>query len=212
MRECRESAESTEVGSFITCFTLLFACIGVMNRMRFSSDAPVQKMLGMVTDTWGALSLLWTMSAFSEACYSDIPQNIGPYELDVSLGPGFWAYMFCAFAASHRALMHWLTPVPGMGSGVCRACSFADLPVHPASIVTACRKAKLGDESVTTPLEFSGSVLDPVEVLTWQDALVKQGLPVLKAEELRAAIIAFQPIDEEAATQGDADDKEAAVV
>ena len=37
----------------VTCVTLLFGLIGAMNRMRFSSDAPIQKGLGMVTDTWG---------------------------------------------------------------------------------------------------------------------------------------------------------------
>ena len=53
MQTCRDSALGNEVGSFTTCATLLFAAIGVMNRMRFSSDAPIQKGLGMVTDTWG---------------------------------------------------------------------------------------------------------------------------------------------------------------
>jgi hypothetical protein len=48
MQTCRDSALGNEVGSFTTCATLLFAAIGVMNRMRFSSDAPIQKLLGMV--------------------------------------------------------------------------------------------------------------------------------------------------------------------
>ena len=197
MAKCRASAEANEVGSLVTCFTLIFAMIGVLNRMRFSSDAPVQKMLGTVTDTWGALSLAYTMYSFAGSCYSGIPDTEGPFAFEPSLGPGFWAYMFCALTAAHRAVMHWLTPVPGMGSGLCRVCSFADLPVHPAAIVHACRRAKLDEGGeAETPLEYPGSTLDARALLRWQDGIVNQGLAHLSATELRRQIISFQPIDE----------------
>jgi hypothetical protein len=47
---CRTVAYGTAFGAFTTCATLVFALIGTMNRMRFSSDANIQKALGMVTD------------------------------------------------------------------------------------------------------------------------------------------------------------------
>jgi hypothetical protein len=54
-----------EVGAFLSCFTLVFALLGCINRMRFSSDANVQKTMGMFTDLWGAVSLLYTLFNFS---------------------------------------------------------------------------------------------------------------------------------------------------
>jgi hypothetical protein len=48
LQSCRDEAYGEWFGAFTTCFTLIFALIGTMNRMRFSADAPVQKALGMV--------------------------------------------------------------------------------------------------------------------------------------------------------------------
>ena len=53
-----------------------------------------------VTDGFGALSLTYTMYQFGVACYSDVPEFIGPYHIYMNLGPGFAAYMFCAATAT----------------------------------------------------------------------------------------------------------------
>jgi hypothetical protein len=47
---CRETLSGTAFGAFTTCVTLIFALIGTINRMKFSSDANIQKALGMITD------------------------------------------------------------------------------------------------------------------------------------------------------------------
>ena len=59
-KTCRESVIAMQFGAFVSCVSLIFALLGTMNRMRFSSDAPVQKLLGAVTDTFGACILGWT--------------------------------------------------------------------------------------------------------------------------------------------------------
>ena len=45
---CADSAHASALGALLSCVTLIFALIGTMNRMRFSSDANVQKALGLV--------------------------------------------------------------------------------------------------------------------------------------------------------------------
>ena len=54
---------------------MIFAMIGAMNRMRFSSDAPQQKILGCVTDTFGAISLGAALLTFETACYSSMSRD-----------------------------------------------------------------------------------------------------------------------------------------
>lgn len=41
----------------------------------------------------------------------------GEIEADVFSGPGYICYVVCLFGACMRALFHWLTPIPGEGSG-----------------------------------------------------------------------------------------------
>ena len=43
IESCRTIASGTAFGAFTTCATLLFALMGTQNRMKFSSDANIQK-------------------------------------------------------------------------------------------------------------------------------------------------------------------------
>ena len=49
LEECRDFSLGLVFSVFVTCATLVFALIGTINRMKFSSDANVQKALGMVS-------------------------------------------------------------------------------------------------------------------------------------------------------------------
>jgi hypothetical protein len=50
LAKCRLTTDfDFKFGAFLTCATLVFALIGCMNRMRFHSDANIQKALGMVS-------------------------------------------------------------------------------------------------------------------------------------------------------------------
>lgn len=118
MADCRTVADGTAFGAFTTCATLLFALMGTQNRMKFSSDANIQKALGMITDLCGFISLMATMWNFGDLCYTNIDRSYPGYSgISVYMGPGYWGYMVCLFGAFMRALFHWLTPLPGKGGG-----------------------------------------------------------------------------------------------
>ena len=105
--------------------------MGTINRMRFSADANVQKFLGLITDTFGAFAMTFTLCVFYVDCYADIPKNV-PDGLDVTYawGPGWcvdasrcarrgrpnrYCYIWCAVAGAIRMVAHWVTPLPGHG-------------------------------------------------------------------------------------------------
>ena len=91
LADCREAAVGNQVGSFLSCFTLIFALSGTINRMKFVSDTNIQKTLGMVTDTWGAFSLTYTMLNFFSLCYADLDTELGLLRADYHIGPGWCA-------------------------------------------------------------------------------------------------------------------------
>ena len=82
---CEEVAVGFQLNAVITCATLAFAAIGQGNRMRFSADCPVQKALGMLTDTLGAVTLTGTMVSFGTACYRDVPRAWEDVRAEVAL-------------------------------------------------------------------------------------------------------------------------------
>ena len=54
----------------------------------------MQKALGMVTDSWGALALATTMLRFGQACVSDMPRHFGEVCVAALLGEGVGANSF----------------------------------------------------------------------------------------------------------------------
>ncbi|GMI16385.1 hypothetical protein TrLO_g12930 [Triparma laevis f. longispina] len=122
---CAQGTKDFFFTALSSCVPMIFAMIGAMNRMRFKSDAPQQKILGCVTDTFGAASLAAALLTFEHACFSSMSRDqfIEPVGLqDVAfnwvLGPGYGIYwVFCFSGGIVRAAIHWLTPLPGMGVG-----------------------------------------------------------------------------------------------
>ncbi|EGB03807.1 hypothetical protein AURANDRAFT_67699 [Aureococcus anophagefferens] len=119
LESCADSAAGNQIGALLSCVTLIFALLGTINRMKFSSDANVQKALGLVTDTWGALTLSYTLFNFHANCFDDLPSRFQRLDLDYEWGPGWICYLFCALSDIIRAAAHWVTPTPGNGSVVC---------------------------------------------------------------------------------------------
>jgi len=68
--ECPAACMETWFGAVTSCVPMIFAMIGAMNRMRFSADAPQQKILGCITDSFGAASLAFTLTAFRDRCFT----------------------------------------------------------------------------------------------------------------------------------------------
>ena len=112
LESCADSAAGNQIGALLSCVTLIFALLGTINRMRFSSDANVQKALGLVTDTWGALTLSYTLFNFHANCFDDLPNRFLHLDLDYEWGPGWICYLFCALSGCIRAAAHWVTPTP----------------------------------------------------------------------------------------------------
>jgi len=116
---CADSAQASALGALLSCVTLIFALIGTMNRMRFSSDANVQKALGLITDTWGAFCLCFTLFNFYFDCYADLPSSVEDFSIRKRWGPAWYCYVFCALSGIIRAWAHWVTPTPDHGVGCC---------------------------------------------------------------------------------------------
>jgi len=116
---CRNVAVNNIPAAFFSCATLCFALYGCINRMKFISDCPVQKILGCITDTWGTISLASMLIEFNVNCVWTLPAHTQGYTLEYIRGPGFYMYTFCMLSALVRAVLHWLTPLPSQGVG-CR--------------------------------------------------------------------------------------------
>ena len=119
LKSCADSAQASALGALLSCVTFIFALIGTMNRMRFSSDANVQKALGLITDTWGAFCLCFTLFNFYFDCYDDLPSSVEDFQIKKRWGPAWYCYLFCALSGIIRAWAHWVTPTPDHGVGCC---------------------------------------------------------------------------------------------
>merc|ERR1711998_566555 len=75
----------------------------------------------MITDGIGFITLTQALYLYHYSCIESFQEsyNHGEVTAKVKLGPGYLMYLVCLLAAFLRALMHWLTPIPGEGSG-CR--------------------------------------------------------------------------------------------
>ena len=72
----------------------------------------------MITDLCGFISLSVTLWNVYDKCFLGIDRSFEAiHVISVEMGPGYLCYLVCLFAAFLRALFHWLTPLPGRGSG-----------------------------------------------------------------------------------------------
>lgn len=133
VENCDGSARNYAIGAFITSFTLIFGLQGTIARMKFSADAPIQKVLGCLADSFGVFSLLATLLDFFFSCYSDMPSEDGKWVVaQKALGPGWFSFLFCALTGALRAIIHWLTPVPGFGADGHHGCHCGQWPLPKA--------------------------------------------------------------------------------
>jgi hypothetical protein len=101
--------------------------IGAIHRMRFIADAPQQKLLGCITDSIGTITLALSLMNLEKDCFriletSDFVDPIDPSivypQMYFLRGGGYLIYwVFCFSGCLVRAVIHWLTPLPGMGVG-----------------------------------------------------------------------------------------------
>jgi len=119
IERCKEEAVGNTLGAFMTCFTLIFALMGVLTRIRRKADTNFQKILGCIPDTFGVFSLGQALVMFASGCAMDMPETVifNGHRATVHYwaGPGYFAYWFCWLTQVIRVIFHWVTPVPGGG-------------------------------------------------------------------------------------------------
>jgi len=123
---CSSVATSIWFAAVTNVFGLVLATNGAQVRMRRKADVPAQKLLGMVTDLMGAVTLAGSLLQFHTKCFANMQSTLdshGGSFTRIWSGPGFICYATCAFAALIRAVVHWLTPIS----------SLSDPPTEPDS-------------------------------------------------------------------------------
>ena len=132
--DCSKAAVALWFTAISSCLGLVLALMGAQTRMRVAADTPVQKMVGIVSDTCGTIALVFTLTVFDANCLYPLRRHYAAegisatfwsgkpvhsymlfaisYMLLIFAGPGIWCYAFCATSGGVRAIVHWITPVP----------------------------------------------------------------------------------------------------
>ena len=113
-KACSSVATSIWFAAVTNVFGLVLATNGAQIRMRRVADVPVQKILGMVLDLMGAVTLAGSLLDFHTQCFYNLQSALASSSASARVwsGPGFVCYTVCAFAALVRAAVHWATPIP----------------------------------------------------------------------------------------------------
>jgi hypothetical protein len=117
---CEKAATGLWFLAFSSCFSLLLSLLGAQARLRGTvSDTPIQKILGMLSELNGAVSLGLGLHVFRKDCYLPLHEGFRFHDMteDIRLGPGYYCYCICCASGGVRVLIHWLTPLPGKGRG-----------------------------------------------------------------------------------------------
>ena len=125
---CGNAASAEATGAAFTAVSKLFSLLGMQRRMYTSADSPSFKMLAILLEIVGAISLLVSLMEFEYACVlrginnlTD-PSKIYSSQLSdsaVNAGSAFGAYAFGVVAALIRLIVHILVPLPHRGKGIC---------------------------------------------------------------------------------------------
>jgi hypothetical protein len=134
----------------------------------------------MITDLCGFISLSVTLvDVYASCAGGDLDSSYKSYNLEVSMGPGYYCYLVCLFGAMLRAVFHWVTPLPGRGSG----CS----PRIPASLL---KRLDLYQDIDKDPKKVSWD-----ELKKSYKKLVKIHHEERRERELSKSVIVDQPKD-----------------
>jgi len=111
---CSSAATALWLTAVCSCLGLALAFMAVQTRMRKKADNPMQKLLGLGTDTLGTISLLYAIFIYHNSCLYPLLNDFNVAGLSSRFwsGPGIYAYCICAASGGVRAIAHWLTPIP----------------------------------------------------------------------------------------------------
>lgn len=120
---CSSATTALWLTAICSCLGLVLAFLAVQTRMRKNADNPMQKLLGLGTDTLGTLSLLYAIFIYHNSCLYPLHNdfNVAGLSSQFWSGPGVYAYALCAASGGIRAIAHWLTPIPRVQPYCCKS-------------------------------------------------------------------------------------------
>ena len=97
---CSNSASAMWATAFMSCASMILSLAGAQTRMRNKADVPVQKLLGMFSELWGALSLAVALFIFQDKCFHQLHTTFNAKVLTTTfwVGPGLYCYAVCCIS------------------------------------------------------------------------------------------------------------------
>lgn len=83
-----------------------------MQRSTKYGDVNCQATMGFVSNMFGLLSTITSLSAWGSACYSSMPTEAAGIEIDWTLGIAWRMLVFATLAKSVDAVLHFIVPTP----------------------------------------------------------------------------------------------------
>lgn len=166
---------SQQQNAYVTCFTLVFALMGCLTRIRWRQDSNFQKLIGCLPDTLTAVTGVAGLNGFVTDCYGRFDgSTYGGRDVNFSLGVGYKAFWCCWAAQVGRALIHWIVPVPGGGGGMC---TFRE-PAHAARLLAGSgtdsyREALTRDAKGKSPARVAPSGMPLAAPASWEEPVVE---------------------------------------
>ena len=96
--DCGNAAVALWFTAISSCLGLVLALMGAQTRMRVAADTPVQKMMGIVSDTCGTIALVFTLTVFDANCLYPLRRSYASEGLTATFWSGKPAYSACFIA------------------------------------------------------------------------------------------------------------------
>ena len=121
---CGDIATSIDTGVFFSAFGKFVGLFSMQKRMYGYADSPSLKFIGMCTELVGFISMVVTLLKFDRSCTMAMSQqftgkNYPGYKFTTRPGPGTICFVIGAIAGFIRFWLHFLTPLPHRGKGIC---------------------------------------------------------------------------------------------
>jgi hypothetical protein len=98
--------------------------VGLHGRVTKLRDIPIQKSIGIVTETFNTFTLLLALLEFKQSCLSKLDAALTQPGVKGSawIGPGYYCYLVCVLSGVIRAVIHFIVPLPGKSCDVLNLC------------------------------------------------------------------------------------------
>lgn len=121
---CSAAASKEASSVAFSAITKGIAIFSMQKRMYGYADSPSLKLIGILSELAGAISLGSGLGYFNAACLAGVGQEFTSAkipalkDIKISGGYGYWAFLAGLLASLVRGLLHLLTPLPRKGKGL----------------------------------------------------------------------------------------------